>query len=135
MWNSYWWLTPLYATEANLRSLASMRGFYPLHKTCKSLLRILPRNAFDTALLVSCLALTGCTFEAGATSEIVDYLLHMQCSDGSWPVVPILRLSPRECHDAAAVTDSTPVFADQNRYFTSATAVAALSAAWVASRR
>ena len=130
LWNSYWWNTPLYATEANLSWLARIKGSVPAATTRQTLLRIRPGNVFETALLVLSLLHLTCPPKHPVIVGWTNSLLDAQLSDSSWPSEPALRLPARDCYQPWAAREPAPVFADPRRVFTSATVIAALSAAW-----
>lgn len=130
LWPSYWWSTPLYATEANLRSSGRTEHGLRAARVRDALLRTRPDNMFETALLVLCLLHSGCGVDQPAVAGWIDRLLERHLPDGSWPSAPILRVPPRDWYLAGGDADSAPIFADQRRIFTSATAVAALATAW-----
>lgn len=130
LWNSYWWNTPLYATEANLRWLIQTGRPFPAATAGQTLVRMRPANAFERALLVLSLLHIGCALDAMPMVEAIRTLLGAQLSGGSWPSEPILRLPARDCYQPWAASESAPRFADQHRIFTSATVIAALAAAW-----
>lgn len=132
LWNSYWWNTPLYATEANLQWMAVANHWPAAISARNTLLHREANNAFETALLISCLLHTGCMLKNSTVSESIKALLDTQLSDGSWPSEPILRLSSRDCYEPWAALESGSLFADQHRIFTSATATAALSSVLLA---
>lgn len=126
LWDSFWWNSCLYATESNLRLLrrASFEGDMSLTRT--ALRSIRPGNSFEYALAILSLLYAGSATNAPELNESVEALLSAQIQDGSWPSVPILRLTNRDCPEPWTRADAGPLFADQNRVFTSATVVAAL---------
>jgi hypothetical protein len=129
LWNSYWWITSLYATEANLRWLVYSKYSFSTTTTRRTLLQMQPQNVFETALLVLSLLQIGCRLEPRTISGWTDALINAQLPDGSWPSEPILRMPPRDWYQPWAVPEPAPAFPDPHRIFTSATVVAALSAA------
>jgi len=124
LWNSFWWKSSLYATESNL--LLFRRAGFESGLTRTALRTIRPENSFEHALLILSLLHAGNAINAPELNESVEALLSAQLQDGSWPSVPILRLTDRDCSEPWTRNDAGPLFADQNRIFTSATAVAAL---------
>jgi hypothetical protein len=130
LWDSYWWNTPLYATEANLCWLARINGPIPAAATRETLLRMCPGNVFETALIVLSLLHMNWLPEHPAIVRWTGALLDAQLPDGSWPSEPVLRLPARDCYQPWAAREPAPTFADPCRIFTSATVIAALSAAW-----
>ena len=124
-WDSFWWSSPLVATAAALSLLRATGPALDAVLTSSALSRIHAENAFDGALLLDCHLLT----DAGSrrTAQLVEALISEQLPDGSWPSVPILRLTNRDCFDPARHDDPGPLFADPERLFTSATVFGALS--------
>ena len=129
LWNSYWWQTPLYSTEAHLRWLVGRNHALPREKIRNTLLHIQPTDSFETALLLLCLSHLHHPCDACEVSGSITSLLHDQLADGSWPAEPKLRLPSRDCYEPWLLDGSAVLYADQNRIFTSATVIAALSAA------
>lgn len=124
MWNSFWWHTSLYATNASLTLLEAIEchDYKSLTwQSCK------PTNSFEKALLVSIMhKLTG-NPPREAANELVAQLVVDQQHDGSWPSVPILRVTHRNCYTPWAESDSGPLYRDRHRLFTTATMTSALS--------
>ena len=91
--------------------------------------RILARTVFERALQVLCL----CRLRrVEPVPPLADMLAAAQLVDGSWPSDPILRLTHRHIDrpwTAGVGTDLGPLYADERRVFTTATAVAALASA------
>jgi hypothetical protein len=122
-WNSFWWASPLYATSAGL---ALMRAIgVPAAMDGWSLAQATPRNAFECALLISCLADMDAPPELACALD--DELVAAQLSDGSWQSERILRVTRRDCFEPWIGGDCGALFADPARLFTSATALEALS--------
>jgi hypothetical protein len=121
LWNSFWWNSCLYATEANL--LLSRRA-----SAGAALASIAPKNCFERALLILSLLNAGSSADTPEVSQAVSALISRQLKDGSWPSAPILRLTDRDCLEPWTRSEAGPLFADKNRIFTTATAVAALAA-------
>lgn len=124
LWNSFWWRSCLYATESNL--FLWRKTDFDTSLTRTALRSIRPENSFEHALLILSLLHAGSTLDTPELDESAEALLSAQLKDGSWPSVPILRLTDRHCPEPWTRTDAGPLFADQNRIFTSATVVAAL---------
>lgn len=147
LWNSFWWETPLYGTNAclallsaagRMKSGGSIRG--NLGESLESLLLSAPGNAFETALLLSALVQLAAGAEAplalSRASALARQLISMQRPDGSWNTVPILRVTRRDCYepwnrlDGGGAGEAGTLYADQNRLFTSASIVDALARLW-----
>ena len=128
LWNSFWWESCLYATEANLSMLRRADADHDGRTTLDALSLIRPKNCFEHALLLLCLLHAGAAAEALHSGKEVAALRAAQSEDGSWPSAPILRLTDRACGEPWAQEDAGPLFADENRIFTTATAVASLAA-------
>jgi hypothetical protein len=131
LWNSFWWTSCLYATEAALAVLNSADEPLETRRLLASLGQVSPAGAFEVALLLLCLIRTGCERES-LCAENARALFSAQLPDGSWPACPMLRLTSREISEPWAVRDAGPVFDDERRLFTTATAAAALSAFFAA---
>jgi squalene cyclase len=129
LWNAYWWNTPLYSTEANLRWLGTTGRRSSPPALRDTLLCVAPRNVFETALLLSCLLHARFRTDHVKVAGSIGALLDAQLPDGSWPSAPVLRLPSRDCFQSWPAGNPSPLFADPHRIFTSATVVAALSAA------
>ena len=124
LWNSFWWDSCLYSTEANLSLLRALGIPIDTSETRRSLLRQKPRSAYEIALLVSSLI----SLESDASAwESVEQLTKQQQPDGSWMSEPILRVTRRDCYEPWKCADSGALFADPERLFTSVTVIAALS--------
>ena len=124
LWNSFWWDSCLYSTEANLSLLRALGIPIDTGETRKSLLREKPRTAYEIALLVSSLI----SLDSDASAwESVDQLTAQQQPDGSWKSAPILRVTRRDCYEPWRCDNPGALFADPKRLFTSATVIAALS--------
>jgi hypothetical protein len=123
LWNSFWWASPLYATRASLVFLAETDAHVDLAPTLETLLQVEATSPFERALLLDCLLLVN-----GAADQLVDALLCEQLADGSWPSVPSLRIPARTCVAPWDEPDGA-LYADDDRLFTSATVLGALSRA------
>ncbi len=123
LWHSFWWDSYLYGTAANL-SLLSAAWIQPdIAQTRNTLLRVKPRKAFETALLISCMLYIDLD---AFVFDLADRLIGVQQANGSWQSEPILRVTRRDCFDPWMSNRSGVLFADPQRIFTSATALAAL---------
>ena len=146
-WNSYWWISPHFATQQAVALALSMRDLDPVRRAAAWALTGqrhdggwgLPgeaaTSAFTTALSLSVLAVCGLDDRRPIASGI-DALICLQQADGGWPSHPALRI-PLPA-DPSCVGDDRwrlirfdpgIVVQDQHRTFTSATCVAALARA------
>ena len=122
LWNSFWWSTPLPATEASLAFLAALGTPEP---TPPALTRWIPTDSLEAALLLS----TAPAESAPRLEQLARRLLADQADDGSWKSAPALRITARDCERPWEATVSGPLFADPRRLHSTATALAALSKA------
>jgi hypothetical protein len=124
LWPSYWWTTPLYATEAALACVGP--DLEPARRQAVAAVVATPTpTCFEAALQVSCLVQLA---EIEAASARLGPILEAQAEDGSWPSGRVLRLTHRHVEHPWRVADAGPLFADDRRTFSTATVVAALSA-------
>ncbi len=123
LWNSFWWSSPLYATRMCLAFLRAAGAAVDLAPTRRSLSRAPAANAFERALLLDCIHLSGGPADTGLALRLAEE----QLADGSWASEPILRIPDRSCVEPWCCEDERGVFADTERLFTSATVVSALS--------
>jgi hypothetical protein len=127
LWPSYWWTSPLYATDVALAGLGETAAVEP-ERVAAAVRDVATPTAFDLALQVSCLRRLGDA--AGATASAMA-LTARQLADGSWPSGPVLRLTHRHVTAPWQASDAGPVFPDPHRLFATATAVAALASRYV----
>lgn len=120
LWNSYWWDSPLYATETNIAMLLRAGAAFSFKPIRAALDSIEPKNCFERALHVLIL-----DHLRRPVRELNEVLAHEQLEDGSWPAEPMLRLTDPECCEPWNATEPGPLFADPDRIFTTATAIAA----------
>lgn len=144
-WRSYWWTSAQVATEQAVRLALLMRQPEPARRAAQWVVREqgadgswrepagLAPSAFVTALCVSILAVTGAD-AAGPLSAGVSGLLALQEADGSWPGSAGLRIPPPPDPHASIDNAWHPVgfgpalvVRDQERVFTTATCLSALS--------
>ncbi|HET7060640.1 MAG TPA: hypothetical protein VFI43_00515, partial [Nitrosospira sp.] len=138
LWNSFWWETPLYGTNACLALLKATGGAESGGKVRESMLENLlllaPGNAFETALLLSVLMRLPDGVHAqpilSKALALARELIVTQMTDGSWNTAPILRVTRRNCYEPWNEVDPGPLYADPNRLFTSASVVDALARLW-----
>jgi hypothetical protein len=123
LWDSFWWSTPLYATRASLAFLAAAGKRLDLAPTRASLHEQETTSAFERALLLDCLRLSG----EGENGELRETLLREQLADGSWSSAPSLRIPDRACLAPWEEPYAGVLYADSDRLFTSATVLGALN--------
>lgn len=126
LWPSYWWTTPLYATDVVLAGGLCADG--DRRALGRAVAAIPTPTAFERALQALCLGrLGGEVSVRGLAGDLVTG----QLADGSWPSGPVLRLTHRHIDapwTAPPGADVGPLFADERRLFATATSVAALLA-------
>jgi Squalene-hopene cyclase C-terminal domain len=125
-WNSFWWDSPLYATEASLSFLHTQSTAPPA--PCR-LDESQPANPFEKALLLSSMLYCDSIGLEAAIYDLTGQLIAEQQPDGSWKAPPILRITRRDCFEPWASGSPGPLFADPRRLFTTATVLHALSRA------
>ena len=126
MWESFWWDSHLYSSAAVLAVMRDTGRAVDTERIVAALERTPADNSFEQALLLECFVQCGSAGGARAAAAR-EAILRGQLSDGSWPSVPILRLTDRCITDPAGRRDTGPLFADPNRLFTTATTLGALS--------
>jgi Squalene-hopene cyclase C-terminal domain/Prenyltransferase and squalene oxidase repeat len=126
IWKSFWWNSPLYSTAAVLAAMRDTGRAVDAEGIAAALARTPADNPFEQALLLECFVQCGGVGRA-RVAAVQEAMLRSQLSDGSWPSVPILRLTDRGITDPAGRSDAGPLFADPNRLFTTATVLGALS--------
>jgi squalene-hopene/tetraprenyl-beta-curcumene cyclase len=124
LWNSFWWGSCLYGTEANLSLLQAMGIEMP---SSAAFLQIEPANAFEAALLISSLLYVDRDGSQVVIGDLVDKLIRQQRPDGSWNTAPILRVTGRGCYAPWASGAAGQLYAEPNRLFTTATVLHALA--------
>lgn len=123
LWNSFWWSTPLPATEVSLAFLAALGTPEP---PPPALARWTPADSLEAALLLSITVAVG---PSPRLEQVARRLLTDQADDGSWKSAPALRITARDCERPWEAAMSGPLFADPQRLYGTATALAALSKA------
>ena len=124
LWPSFWWGTPLYGTAVNLEAAVELELDFDRAALAAGLRAFQPASPFELALLVRCLTLLGLPAEAG---EAAESLLQLQEADGGWPSSPILRVTRRSSFAPWQEPVSGSLHADQERLFTTATALRGLA--------
>lgn len=123
-WNSFWWETPLYSTAVNLEAVIELGLAFDRRTLSENLLAQSPTTPFELSLLARCLLLLGRLEDA---KKAIGALLRFQEADGSWPSSPILRLTRFTCFEPWNEPDPGPLYPDQERLFTTATALKSLA--------
>jgi hypothetical protein len=123
LWDAFWWAGPLFACEANLACLAA---FGRPEDPPEPLRRLSPRDTLQAALL---LALSAERATPARLAELTRPLLAAQMGDGAWQAAPALRIPPRHCDRPWETPGASPLYADPERLFTTATVLAALGKA------
>lgn len=126
LWKSYWWISPLYATEAVSACMAALGQALPTAGLVETLSTWRDGSIFDAALRLLTLERIGGA-NSTASEECVAALERTQSPDGGWPSAAQLRLTDRQVYEPWLVADSGPVFRDERRLFTTATALSALA--------
>lgn len=130
LWNSFWWDSFLYGTEVNLSLLDAVGVRFDKAKTAESLLRVAPKKAFESAMLISCILFTFTELD-DKIFELADQLIREQETDGSWKSVPIVRLTKNDCFEPWAVKDSGRLYPDPRRLITTSTVFESLCKVWI----
>ncbi len=126
LWNSFWWDSFLYGTEASLSLLDAIGARFDKAKTKESLLRVSPKNAFESALLISCILYTFAELGDTNVFELVNQLVQEQRTDGSWESVPIIRLTKNDCFEPWTCKDAGRLYQDPKRLITTSTVLESL---------
>jgi hypothetical protein len=119
-WHSFWWSTPLPATEANLALLAALGT---PERPPAALAQWDPGDSLEAAHLLSISAAAG---PSGRVETLARRLIAEQAADGSWQSAPALRVTSRNSARPWEEPTPGPLFADPRRLFGTATAVGAL---------
>ena len=128
LWPSFWWRSPLYATQANLAWLIAAGAPLDRRLAERGLAAELPNTAFERALWLDAW-LRVAAASAPNTTLVLRALLADQQADGGWPSAPMLRVTRRDCTEPWADADAGALYADPKRLFTTATVLRALSVA------
>jgi squalene cyclase len=126
LWKSYWWTSPLYATEAVSACLAALDQPLRAAELGETLSAWRDGSVFDAALRLLMLERIGAA-GSEATRECALTLEQTQLADGGWPSAAELRLTDRQVYEPWLVANSGPVFRDERRLFTTVTAMSALA--------
>jgi squalene cyclase len=128
MWNSFWWDSPLYATEASLSLFRATGVRIDFRQTERGLSGVLAENPFERALLICCFRHVMGEAARMRADALARRLIAEQLSDGSWANAPILRVTDRDCTRPWEFTRAGVLYADPRLLFTSATVLRALCA-------
>lgn len=128
LWNSFWWCSPLYATQTCLALAAATHVPVDLTQTRRAITSLTAGNAFERALLLDCLHDLG-DVPSKRADELIRRLAADQRPDGSWSSPPILRIPARDCTSPWERPTAATAYRDPGRLFTSATVLRALSRA------
>jgi hypothetical protein len=125
LWPSYWWTSPLYATEAVSACATALDHPLPAAELLDTLSSRADGSIFDAALRLLTLKRIGAA-DGEAAAECAATLERTQSADGGWPAAAELRLTDRQVYEPWRVENSGPLFLDERRLFTTVTAMAAL---------
>jgi squalene cyclase len=126
LWDSFWWNTFLYSTQANLSILSALGAESELTGAISQLLQIEPRNPFETALLIMSILYDSSQKANDRAINLARRLIRDQQPEGFWRCEPILRLTKSGYFEPWNQADSGPLFSDQNYLFVSSLALEAL---------
>lgn len=118
VWNSFWWNSFLYGTEANLALLAALGVYSDDDETLEHLLQTEPRNPFETGLLISSILFARPNRIETRVLNLIDRLIREQDPKGSWKSAPILRLTYSSRFEPWRYEDSGMLFPDSGSLFT-----------------
>ena len=124
LWEAFWWASPLPACEANLACLAALSQ---PEDPPEPLRRLAPEDALQAALLLS---LSAAREAPARLVGLIRTLLAAQTAGGAWQAAPSLRIPPRSCARPWEAPGAGGLYADPERLFTTATALAALGMAY-----
>jgi squalene cyclase len=127
VWESFWWTSFLYSTEASLALMNVIGLKMDAVQTRGTLLNSVCKGAFEKALLISSLVHLDPQLTDSESWRLIDELLNVQGYDGSWRSCSILRVTRRDCFQPWRPGDSDTLFTDTNRLFTTSTAIETLS--------
>jgi squalene cyclase len=127
VWESFWWTSPLYSTEASLALMNGIGLKMDPVQARRTLLASVCKGAFEKALQLSSLVHLHPKLPDSILWRLIDELLSDQQRDGSWRSCSILRVTHRDCFEPWRPGDSDTLFADTNRLFTTSTVIEALS--------
>ena len=144
-WRSYWWTSPHYATLQAATLAKDFSDHASLERAAKWALGEqldgggwsapgAPVSALATALTLSILVKSG--IADAAVDRAVECLSELQEIDGGWPIHPMMRIPPPYLIEPGNLQKWRPdglgtgvVIRDQNRLFTTAACLAALTLA------
>lgn len=126
VWNSFWWNSLLYGTEASISFITAAGIKWDPRPTVKHILTAKVSNAFERALLTSSLLHLSIPETETRVPELVADLIAKQRADGSWESQPMLRVTKRDCFEPWMEEYGGPLFSDRRNLFTSSTVLGAL---------
>lgn len=127
LWPSFWWISPLYATNVVLNYLSSNQYNIPNENVLfHTLDHFYPSGEFEKALHLNCIATLRGNDISKYSHEIFN-LLKSQLPNGAWPSSPILRLTNPDIEKPWMKIDVGPVYTDIRNIFTTATVIKLLS--------
>jgi hypothetical protein len=127
VWESFWWTSFLYSTEASLALMNAIALKMDSRQTRETLLNSAYKGAFEKALLLLSLVHLDPKPPGSDSWRLIKELLKDQEHDGSWRSDSMLRVPHRECFEPWKPGDTDTLFADTNRLFTTSTVIEALS--------
>jgi squalene cyclase len=130
VWESFWWTSFLYGTEASMDLLSTVGREFDRHQAREVLLNSQPKNAFERALLLLCLIHLSKHSMEQEMQVLISQLVQDQECNGSWRNDAMLRIPRHDCFEPWKQGDSDPAFSDTKRLFTTSTALDALSMAY-----
>lgn len=128
LWNTFWWDSFLYGTEASLSFLHAANVDIA---ASANLSQFQPANAFESALAISSLLYVDPFGLHTAIRDLTDKLIVQQQHDGSWKSVPVLRVTRRDCLEPWRSSDPGPLYSDPLKIFTTSTVLHALSRMYI----
>lgn len=120
-WDSFWWDSCLYSTQANVSFLNSAKVTWDVTGTIEFLNLVKTKNAFEDALLISIMLEIPHDPLMKKACQLADHLIKEQDQDGSWRSEPILRVTRNNCFEPWAQKSSGNLFGDPKRLLTSST--------------
>jgi hypothetical protein len=125
-WSPFWWRTPAYATAMAAEALASVGSMDSVAAAVRWAYSLDPatQTVFDAACIVRILCL-GRVADRKAASALLNGICDAQLDDGSWATAAEI-IVPRP--DGAPAESPSFVVPDDQRVFTTATVIAAITA-------
>ena len=126
-WPSFWWSSPLVATEINFVLLSSVECSAEVPATLQTSAL---RDNLEASLQLSVLLHGRPATSMELIRRLTLQLVYAQQNDGSWLSAPSLRITQRDCDEPWDLADPGALFADPQRLHTTATVINALSNAY-----